>query len=283
VRTDALKKMNLMSDRYDIESEMLIEAAEQDMIIRSVPIRTIYGEEGSQINKIRDTLRFFSLIIKYKIRQYELRRKKKKMVDEQLIPRGISRPDVLDAFSKVPRHFFVPDSARHASYEDHPLQIGEGQTISQPYIVALMTQLLPQGISRVLEVGTGSGYQAAILSEIYPEVHTVERKASLQEKAREILGNAGYGNIEFHTGDGTMGVNEAAPFGGIIVTAAAPSVPEPLIEQLKDGGSIVIPIGSLYSQVLTVVTKNAKDLSYEEICGCMFVPLIGKEGWKEQK
>ena len=208
--------------------------------------------------------------------------KRKKMVEEQLLPRGIERADVLSAFRKVPRHLFVPTSSRDASYKDHPLQIGEGQTISQPYIVALMTQLLPPGASRILEIGTGSGYQAAILAELYERVYTVERKAPLQEKARQALDEAGYENIEFHIGDGTLGLPEASPFDGIIVTAAAPAVPEPLTEQLSEAGSIVIPVGSMYGQVLTVVTKNDKGLSYEEICGCMFVPLVGKEGWKER-
>jgi protein-L-isoaspartate(D-aspartate) O-methyltransferase len=207
---------------------------------------------------------------------------REKMIAQQLIPRGISDKNVLEAFRKVPRHYFVPDELQDRSYDDYPLPIGSHQTISQPYMVALMTQSLGlKGGERVLEIGTGSGYQTAILAEIAKEVYSVERIAELSGHAKKILDNIGYKNITLEVGDGTLGWPEHAPYDSIIVTAGAPGVPESLAAQLKDGGRLVIPIGSGFTQVLTVVEKRGGQLKTEEACGCAFVPLIGKEGWAD--
>ncbi len=205
------------------------------------------------------------------------------MVNEQLTGRGIDDVKVLEAFRSVPRHKFVPDGCVQEAYEDHPLPIGEGQTISQPYIVALMTQALElKGDEKVLEVGTGSGYQAAILAGLVKEVYTIEKEESLLRKAETVLEEEGCNNISFKCGDGTLGWKEKSPFDAIIVTAAAPHVPESLKEQLADGGRLVIPVGDLFSQMLTVIEKRGNDYLTNNLCGCMFVPLIGEEGWKEQ-
>lgn len=206
-----------------------------------------------------------------------------RMVNEQLAGRGIDNVKVLEAFRSVPRHKFVPDGCVQESYEDHPLPIGEGQTISQPYIVALMTQALElKGDEKVLEVGTGSGYQAAILADLVKEVYTIEKEESLLRKAETVLRKEGCNNISFKCGDGTLGWKEKSPFEAIIVTAAAPHVPESLKEQLADGGRLVIPVGDLFSQMLTVIEKRGNDYLTNNLCGCMFVPLIGEEGWKGQ-
>lgn len=202
------------------------------------------------------------------------------MVRDQLLPRGITDQRVLKAFEDVPRHVFVPGPMDIASYGDHPLPIGEGQTISQPYMVALMTECLSlQGSEKVLEIGTGSGYQTAILAGLCDQVYTVERHSRLLERARKILLDEGCSNVEFKCGDGTKGWDENAPYNGIIVTAAAPSVPEPLKQQLDDGGRLVIPVGDMYAQMLKVVKKNGKSFTMEDVCPCVFVPLIGEEGW----
>ena len=209
---------------------------------------------------------------------------RRRMVDEQLKLRGISDPGVLEAFIRVRRHCFVPSSLRAYSYADHPLPIGHGQTISQPYMVALMTEKLHlKGGDRVLEVGTGSGYQAAILAEICARVYTVEREERLLESARTVLADEGYENVEFISGDGTRGLKEKAPFDGIIVTAAAPHVPEPLKEQLAEGGCLVIPVGAACTQTLAVIERKGDDFIREDICGCVFVPLIGEHGWPDRE
>jgi protein-L-isoaspartate(D-aspartate) O-methyltransferase len=206
------------------------------------------------------------------------------MVKEQLISRGIKDKRLLQAFQKVPRHKFVPPNLEKSAYVDSPLPIGEGQTISQPYMVALMTEYLNlKGDEIVLEIGTGSGYQAAILAELCKMVFSVERYSTLADKAIKILQELGYENIKIKIGDGTMGWSEFAPFDGIIVTAGAPRIPPKLIEQLKDGAKMVIPIGGHFSQTLTLVEKTGKDIQETPICGCVFVPLIGQEGWKENK
>jgi len=206
---------------------------------------------------------------------------RERMISEQLVPRGIVDPKVLEAFRKVKRHLYVPEPLDILSYADRPLSIGRGQTISQPYMVALMTQCLGlKGEEKVLEIGTGSGYQAAILAEICREVYTVERDSELSGRARNILSDEGYGNIRFSCGDGTKGWEENAPFQGIIVTAAAPYVPESLKNQLDDGGRLVIPVGEIYSQVLEVITRRGDEFTKDEICGCVFVPLIGEEAWR---
>jgi len=206
---------------------------------------------------------------------------KNRMVNEQLIRRGISDRRVLDAFEKVQRHKFVPADMQNIAYADNHLPVGEGQTISQPYMVALMTeQLALKGDEKVLEIGTGSGYQAAILAELARDIYSIERFAILAEKAKNILGGLGYKNVLIMTGDGTIGWAEHAPFDRIIVTAGAPHIPETLFTQLKDGGRMVLPVGGNLSQVLTVVEKKNNRISTRDICGCVFVPLIGKEGWK---
>ncbi len=204
------------------------------------------------------------------------------MVEEQLIPRGIDAPAVLRAFSAVPRHHFVPDAYAPGSYCDHPLPIGFGQTISQPYMVAVMTQVLDlKGDGKVLEIGTGSGYQAAILAKICRHVYTIEKDINLHESAERVLRKEGYSSITLKHGDGTNGWPEQAPFDGIIVTAASPDIPEPLKEQLADGGRMTIPVGSMYSQMLVLVKKRGQEFFTENICGCVFVPLVGDHGWSE--
>lgn len=202
------------------------------------------------------------------------------MVEQQLRRRGISDPRVLAAMEKVPRHRFVPEPERAAAYDDQPLPIGEGQTISQPYMVALMTESLHlTGTERVLEIGTGSGYQAAVLAELCRFVYTMERFADLAARARQALADAGYVNVEVIVGDGTLGYPEAAPYEGIIVTAAAPRTAEPWLEQLADGGRLVLPLGDRWGQMLTVVTKRDGKVTQETVCGCVFVPLVGEHGW----
>jgi len=206
------------------------------------------------------------------------------MVQSQLVARGITHPRVLEAMRRVPRHLFVPPERVPDAYSDHALPIGAGQTISQPYMVALMTQLLdPAPSHRVLEIGTGSGYQAAILAELANEVVTVEREESLSQRAREVLESLGYRNIIFVVGDGTDGYLPLAPYDGIIVTAGAPFIPQPLIEQLAPRGKLVIPVGHRYEQVLTLAEKDEQGkLHISEHGYCVFVPLIGKHGWRSE-
>ena len=208
---------------------------------------------------------------------------RKMMVEEQLIPRGIADKRVLDAFRKVPRHKFVPEELWQNAYNDYPLPIGEGQTISQPYMVALMTQVLNlTGEEKILEVGTGSGYQAGILAELVQGVYSIERFQKLADVASDVFKRLGYKNIKIRVGDGTLGWEEQAPYDGIIVTAGAPGIPESLLKQLKEAGRMIIPIGSDgFGQILTLVEKIGKTIRTSEICGCMFVPLIGKEGWNK--
>ena len=204
------------------------------------------------------------------------------MVDTQLISRGIYSLRVLDAMRSVPRHAFVPREYLFAAYADGPLPIGRDQTISQPYIVALMTELLElTGCERVLEIGTGSGYQAAVLAEMAKEVYTIERHPSLARSAQVTLEKLGYENVVVHIGDGTIGLVEFAPYDGILVTAAAPVVPKSLLSQLKDGGTLVIPVGSRGSQSLERWQKKGQNQECETIISVAFVPLIGEEGWSE--
>ena len=202
------------------------------------------------------------------------------MVQEQIIKRGIEDVAVIKAMEKVPRHKFIAQNFLSQAYEDYPLPIGDGQTISQPYMVALMTQCLElkEG-EKVLEVGTGSGYQAAILAEIAKEVYSIERFADLARQAEEILSGLNYANVKIKIGDGTAGWDEAAPFNGIIVTAGAPEVPSSLIRQLADGGKLVIPVGGKFMQTLSVLKKEGGEIKQKDICGCVFVPLVGGEGW----
>ena len=199
------------------------------------------------------------------------------MVDEQLIPRGINDSRVIDAFLKVERHKFLPEDLRSSAYADYPEPIGQGQTISQPYIVALMSESLKLSIKdKVLEIGTGSGYQAAILAELCDNIYSIERFPTLAKRADTLLKELGYANIKIKVGDGTLGWPEEAPFSRIILTAAAPKLPEPLIDQLADDGRMVLPLGETYSQVLTLIKKEKGQIKSEQICGCVFVPLIGK-------
>jgi protein-L-isoaspartate(D-aspartate) O-methyltransferase len=204
------------------------------------------------------------------------------MVEEQIAYRGVRDPRVLAVMGKVPRHEFMPEALRTQAYGDHAMPIGDGQTISQPYMVALMTELLAlKGDERVLEIGTGSGYQAAILAELCQKVFTVERVKTLADKARATLDRLGYKNVAMKVFDGTYGWKEMAPFDAIIVTAAAPKIPDALVEQLKDGGRLVIPVGERYSQVLIRVIKSASGVTTTTSVPCVFVPLIGNHGWKE--
>jgi len=212
--------------------------------------------------------------------QYE--KERNRMVDEQIISRGVRDPRVLAAMRKVPRHEFMPEALRQQAYGDHAMPIGEGQTISQPYIVALMTELLElKDSDRVLEIGTGSGYQAAILSELCEKVFTIERVKPLADKARSVLDRLGCRNVAMKVYDGTYGWKEMAPFDAIIVTAAAPDVPSTLIDQLKEGGRLVIPVGERFTQDLKKVVKSPSGLVTQTSIPCMFVPLIGAHGWKE--
>lgn len=206
-----------------------------------------------------------------------------KMVEQQIIARGIKDPLVIKAMRKVPRHLFVDEGLRSRAYDDYPLPIDYGQTISQPYIVALMTEALKlKGNEKVLEIGTGSGYQSAILAEIVDTVYSVERIPGLAKKSREILDSLGYHNVIIKVGDGTFGWKDKAPFDGIIVTAGAPTIPEPLLEQLKDGGRLVIPVGDIFSQDLIVVERIGNRFKKSSYGGVRFVKLIGTYGWKEE-
>jgi len=205
---------------------------------------------------------------------------RKKMVQEQIIRRGIKDKRLIEVLYKLERHRFVPQNSRDSAYGDFPIPIGEGQTISQPYMVALMTECLSlKGDEKVLEVGTGSGYQTAILAELAKEVYSIERIESLKTKAEKILNELGYTNIKIKLGDGTLGWEEESPFDRIIVTAANRDIPPPLLEQLNDKGIMVIPLGDRFSQSLTKIEKKGSQIIRQDICGCVFVPLIGKYGF----
>ncbi|MEJ2696663.1 MAG: protein-L-isoaspartate(D-aspartate) O-methyltransferase [Candidatus Sulfobium sp.] len=207
---------------------------------------------------------------------------REEMVKTQLIPRGIKDRRVLDAMARVPRHLFVEALVQRNAYDDMALPIGDGQTISQPYMVAIMTELLELGgTEKVLEIGTGSGYQAAVLSELSREVYTIERFPSLAEKAASVLRSLSCENVHVKSGDGTLGWPEQAPFDRIIITAAAPEIPGPLLQQLKEGGILVIPVGSRHSQQLLRIRKTKEGLAEEYHTPCVFVPLIGSHGWSE--
>ena len=203
---------------------------------------------------------------------------RKEMVESQLIVRGISDEYVLLAMGKIPRHLFVDPSLKGRAYGDHPLPIGEGQTISQPYVVAWMTEALNlTSTDRVLEIGTGSGYQAAVLAEIVDEVYTIEIREGLSEGAARLLHKLGYRNVKTKYADGYFGWEEYAPFDAIIITASANHIPPPLLKQLKEGGKLIIPLGStLYHQTLTIVTKKGEDLIVEQMGGVAFVPMVGE-------
>jgi protein-L-isoaspartate(D-aspartate) O-methyltransferase len=206
-----------------------------------------------------------------------------KMVEEQIISRGIKDPRLIAAMKKIPRHLFVEEALQSQAYSDHPLPIGEKQTISQPYMVALMTEVLKlTGKEKVLEIGAGSGYQAAILAELAERVFSIERIRSLAIRARELLYELGYFNIEIKIFDGTLGWAEKGPFDAIIVTAGAPDIPQPVIDQLGMGGRLVIPVGNAFSQDLIRMTKTEEGIRREDLGGCRFVKLIGRHGWEDE-
>ena len=213
----------------------------------------------------------------------ELADLRKRMVDEQLIARGIQDPAVLGAMSTVPREVFVPDDQVQFAYADAPLPIGEGQTISQPYIVALMSEALELSPDeQVLEIGTGSGYAAAVLSRMVRRVYTVERHLKLARAAEARFQKLGYNNIQVHVGDGTLGWAEHAPYDGIVATAGGPKVPQPLLDQLKRGGRLVMPVGrTIQLQELVRVRRSRNDgYRQEELGSVRFVPLVGEAGWQ---
>jgi len=206
---------------------------------------------------------------------------REKLVQEQLIARGIKNPRILTAMRKLPRHLFVDPGLVKRAYEDCALPIGDKQTLSQPYMAARMTEALElDGDEKVLEIGTGSGYQTALLAELCFNVFSVEKIRTLSHKARALLDRLNYQNIALHVGDGTIGWSEHAPYDGIIVTAGAPEVPKPLLDQLAPGGRLVIPVGDEQGQTLVRVTRIASGFRNEQLGDCRFVKLLGKYGWR---
>jgi protein-L-isoaspartate(D-aspartate) O-methyltransferase len=204
-----------------------------------------------------------------------------RMVETQIRARGVRDPRVLEAMGQIPRHAFVPPRYRGAAYGDHPLPIGQGQTISQPYIVAVMTELLePKKTDRVLEIGAGSGYQAAILGLLVQKVITIERIDDVAAMARENLARLNIDNVEVIVGDGTLGYPAEQPYDGIIITAATPEIPAPLLEQLAEGGRLVAPVGTRDYQELMRLVKREGEIESTSFGGVVFVPLIGEHGWE---
>lgn len=228
------------------------------------------------LTKLRPAVKDLSMAIS----GHSYDRRREEMVKRQIEARNISDPKVLAAMRRVPRHLFVSEALRHKAYEDYPLPIGEQQTISQPFIVAEMTQALEiTSDDRVLEIGTGSGYQAAVLAEIAYRVYTVERLYSLYRRARKLFDELKYHNIVTRYADGTMGWKEESPFDAIIVTAGAPRIPNVLLAQLAVGGRMVLPVGNQYTQDLVKVIKDEKGWHQVSLGGCRFVKLIGEDGW----
>jgi protein-L-isoaspartate(D-aspartate) O-methyltransferase len=204
------------------------------------------------------------------------------MVETQIRKRGIQDPRVLRALATVTRHEFVPEQFKHLAYTDEPLGIGDGQTISQPYIVAAMTEALRlEGTERALDVGTGCGYQAAILAVLTKEVFSIEYRPQLARAAAERLQRLGFANVHVHCGDGSLGLKEFAPYDAILVAAAAPKIPEPLREQLNDGGRLIMPVGAEDHQHLVLLTRHGNEYTMERREGCRFVPLLGRYGWQD--
>ena len=213
---------------------------------------------------------------------YKYQRQREEMVRNQIESRGIKDPRVLSAFRKVPRHLFVSEALRDQAHGDYPLPIGEQQTISQPYIVAEMTQALQlDKADRVLEIGTGSGYQAAILAQLVYRVYTIERIRSLHMQARNLFDKLHYHNIVTRYADGTKGWQKESPFNAIIVTAGAPEIPDVLVKQLVPGGRLVLPVGNQHTQELIKIDRGEKDFQQTNLGGCRFVKLVGEYGWKE--
>jgi protein-L-isoaspartate(D-aspartate) O-methyltransferase len=211
---------------------------------------------------------------------FKYERKRHEMVRQQIEARGITDPNVIAAMRKVPRHLFVGEALRDQAYGDFPLPIGEQQTISQPYIVAEMTQALELTQNdRVLEIGTGSGYQAAILAQIVYRIYTLERIRALYVQARKLLDKLNYHNIVMRCADGTKGWKDESPFDAIIVTAGAPTIPEVLVDQLAEGGRLVVPVGDQHSQDLIKITKDQDQIHQTNLGGCRFVKLVGEHGW----
>jgi protein-L-isoaspartate(D-aspartate) O-methyltransferase len=207
--------------------------------------------------------------------------KRQSMVESQLGARGIRDERVLAAMSRVPRHDFVSEQYRDQGYEDHPIPIGEGQTLSQPYIVAIMLEALGLNVTNVvLEIGTGSGYQTALLAELAGQIYSVERHASLAQDAKAILAKLGYSNVSVLLGDGSRGLPDRAPFDAIVVSAAAPRIPHALFEQLREGGRMVVPVGPAHAQDLQLVRKQDGQPVLTKLEGCRFVPLIGEQGYR---
>jgi protein-L-isoaspartate(D-aspartate) O-methyltransferase len=208
-------------------------------------------------------------------------RERDKMVEEQLVRRGITDGRVLAAMRRIPRHRFVDEGLQHRAYGDHPLPIGEEQTISQPYIVGLMTSLLElTGREKVLEIGTGSGYQTAVLAEASRRVCSIERLPRLADRARKLLEALGYTNVWVRVGNGALGWPDEAPFDRILVAAAGPGVPPPLVEQLAEGGRLVAPVGDAESQTLTLMERRSGEIRTRAVGDCRFVPLVGKYAWE---
>ena len=211
------------------------------------------------------------------------KRQREEMLKRQIVARGITDEKVISAMRNVPRHLFVSEALRDQAYGDYPLPIGEQQTISQPYIVAEMTQALELGQDdRVLEVGTGSGYQAAILAQIVYRVYTVERRRTLYMQTRNLFDKLNYHNIVTKYADGTKGWQEESPFDAIVVTAGAPEIPEVLINQLVEGGRLVVPVGNQHTQELIKIYRDKGSIQQTNLGGCRFVKLVGEHGWKEQ-
>ncbi|MBF0303344.1 MAG: protein-L-isoaspartate(D-aspartate) O-methyltransferase [Desulfamplus sp.] len=207
---------------------------------------------------------------------------RKEMVDRQIIDRGITDTEVINAMLTVPRHLFVSEALTDSAYMDYPLPIGEGQTISQPYIIAEMTQSLElKKHHRVLEIGTGSGYQAAVLAHIVSRVYTIERNNTLFMRTRKLFDSLKYHNIITRYSDGTIGWKEESPFDAIMVTAGGEKIPQPLIDQLEVGGKLVMPVGGLMSQEMLLLEKTRNGTSINNLGGCRFVKLIGMHGWKD--
>jgi len=207
-----------------------------------------------------------------------------KMIEEQLVERGIRDLRVMEAMSRLPRHLFVESSFQHKAYGDTPLPIGANQTISQPYIQALMTEALKlRGGERVLEIGTGSGYQTALLAELAGQVFTIERLKPLAKQAKQLLDSLGYTNINYKTFDGTYGWRDQGPYDAILVTAGAPEMPKALLEQLKDGGKLLVPVGGSDRQKLVEVVREGEKFNERVLVDCVFVPLVGKYGWPEEE